>query len=145
MPEPILASLPALLAHARDRSAATGVSTPQGRVGFADLAGLVAGAVRDLRDFPHTVAIAGPNTLAWLVADLALSCTGRRMVPVPPFFSPGQIAHLARDARIEAIVWTGDPDAAPVIGSIPPIFLSRETADHLPDPVPGAERVVYTS
>lgn len=48
------------------------------------------------------------NGAPWAVADLALLQRGTTCVPVPEFFSPGQIGHLLRDVGADAVLTT-DP------------------------------------
>ena len=56
---------------------------------------------------PATViALAGDNTLAWLVADLALLGLPVRVVPIPGFFSASQIRHVCRQAQVDMVLGT---------------------------------------
>ena len=50
------------------------------------------------------VAIALPNGVDWLAADLALQIVNRPAVPVPPWFGPAQFAHLVSTAGIAAVI-----------------------------------------
>lgn len=91
---------------------------------------------RALQDRVSTAAAGfaiGPETVAlrfrgldYVVADLAATLAGRRIVPVPGFFSDSQIAHLLQDAGAAEIA------VLPSGGS---------HGDYLG----GAERVIYTS
>ncbi|MFE8070243.1 AMP-binding protein [Marinobacteraceae bacterium S3BR75-40.1] len=50
------------------------------------------------------VGLIGDNSPAWIVADLALWQAGLLNVPVPPFFSERQIAHLIESAGLDALI-----------------------------------------
>jgi long-subunit acyl-CoA synthetase (AMP-forming) len=51
------------------------------------------------------VALALDNSQDWLAADIALGAAGHVNVPVPPWFTPAQIAHLVEAAGLSA--WLG--------------------------------------
>jgi len=56
---------------------------------------------------PATViALVGDNTLAWLVADLALLGLPVRVVPIPGFFSASQTRHVCRQAQVDMVLGT---------------------------------------
>lgn len=64
-------------------------------------------------------AIHGPNSLTWIIADLALALTDKICVPVPRFFSKAQQAYILETAAIEVILETepqNDSLASPVQG-----------------------------
>jgi long-chain acyl-CoA synthetase len=54
---------------------------------------------------PGPVALALDNSQDWLAADIALGASGHVNVPVPPWFTPAQIAHLVEAAGLSA--WLG--------------------------------------
>lgn len=89
------------------------------------LAEAVTGAAAGFAAGPHTVALRFRG-LDYVIADLAATLAGRRIVPVPEFFSDSQIAHLLQDAG------TTDVSVLPEGGSH-----GRYAG--------GAERVIYTS
>ncbi len=51
-----------------------------------------------------TVAVVGDNSLAWVIADLALLELPVKVVPVPTFFSSDQIRHLLITANIQWVI-----------------------------------------
>lgn len=59
---------------------------------------------RTLSKDADTLAIMGRAGASWIVADLAATFAGRRVVPVPSFFSPEQIRHVLDDARVSAVL-----------------------------------------
>ncbi|WP_300550375.1 AMP-binding protein [Roseovarius sp.] len=106
------------------------------------LAARVSGLTHALADAPPVIGIAVPGGVDFVVADLAVTLSGRRLVPVPFFFSPEQQAHVLADADVGAII--GAPRAAsfglPVIAPNAP-----DPARGLRDYGGGATRVIYTS
>jgi len=52
----------------------------------------------------HSVAIAGDNSFGWIIADLALLGLPLRVVPLPTFFSPSQVAHVLETAQIDLVL-----------------------------------------
>src|SRR5690606_30843133 len=56
---------------------------------------------------PATViALAGDNTLAWLVADLALLGSPVRVAPRPGLWSASQARHVCRQAQVDMVLGT---------------------------------------
>lgn len=62
------------------------------------------------RSAPSAIGILMDNTPAWVVCDLSAVKAGIPCVPLPLFFSPGQIAHLIASAGID-IILTDQPDS----------------------------------
>ncbi len=52
----------------------------------------------------RTIALMADNGPAWALADLAVLRAGLRLVPLPLFFSPQQMAHAIRDAGVDAVL-----------------------------------------
>lgn len=50
------------------------------------------------------VGILADNGPEWILADLAATLSGVAVVPLPLFFSPGQIAHVIRTAGVDAVL-----------------------------------------
>ncbi|KJZ14793.1 hypothetical protein TW85_08745 [Marinomonas sp. S3726] len=50
------------------------------------------------------IALYMDNSINWVFADLAAMSLGITLIPIPLFFSKGQIQHLIKDAGIEAIL-----------------------------------------
>ena len=108
----------------------------QDRLDWATLAGRVYAGARALSGAPQVIAVALPNGLDYVVADLAVTLAGRRLVPIPHFFSAEQIAHILRDAGVQAVIGRD-------LG-LPVLTLPDGTAAPLPYGG-GATRVIYTS
>jgi long-subunit acyl-CoA synthetase (AMP-forming) len=52
----------------------------------------------------HALAIAADNSVDWVAVDLAAQQAEIPIVPLPPFFSAGQVAHVLADSGVDAIV-----------------------------------------
>jgi long-subunit acyl-CoA synthetase (AMP-forming) len=102
----------------------------------------------------HRCAVLADNGIAWVIADLALLQLGALNVPVPPWFTCGQIGHVLDDAGIDCIL-TDAPDRvqrdhhefrlASVAASSGLSLLRREPAA-APRAIPaGIAKVTYTS
>lgn len=50
------------------------------------------------------IALYMDNSIDWIIADLAAMKLGITVIPIPLFFSRGQIEHLVQDAGIEAVL-----------------------------------------
>ena len=53
---------------------------------------------------PRVIGLLADNGCAWAVADLAALAAGIPIIPLPLFFSPGQIAHVIRTAGIDQVL-----------------------------------------
>lgn len=56
------------------------------------------------RGLPHRVGLLFGKKIDYLVADLALSYAGKEIVPLPAFFSDGQLAHIVATAQLSHAV-----------------------------------------
>ena len=105
--------------HALDRLARTRPDDTAFRegaeaIGWAGLAHRVAALAAALDAAPATVGLAVFGGIDHVIADLAVSLAGRRLVPLPPFFSPEQKAHVLRDAAVGLLTSPyGGADAVP--------------------------------
>lgn len=138
-----------LAAHAVTHGARIALSDERGALGFRALAARVAALVGELPDDASTIAIAGRTGVSWCVADLAATLAGRRVVPVPGFFSPAQTRHVLHDSGARLLLscdlprtGCGSATDLPVLrvdghARVPDAVLPRYTGD--------AERVIYTS
>ena len=136
----------ALAQHVATRADSVAFRDDKSAVTWADLSARVADLASRLAGAPNTVGIALVGGVDYVVADLAITLSGRREVPLPFFFSNEQNAHILMDAKIGAVV-TSDPSlfsALPYLQIIDPAFFGGE-ARALPDYKGGAERVIYTS
>lgn len=126
----------ALARNAADFPAAHAFCQGQDRLDWATLAGRVHAGARALSGAPQVIGVALPNGIDYVVADLAVTLAGKRLVPVPHFFSAEQIAHILRDAGVQAVI--GRDLGLPM--------LTLPTAGAAPVDYAGkAERVIYTS
>lgn len=82
--------------------------------------------------------------LSTRIANLALTPSGRRQVPLPFFFSAGQIAHIIANAGVGAVI-TKDISYAD-LPQIQPIASAQPGPAHpLRNDTGGTTRVIYTS
>jgi acyl-CoA synthetase (AMP-forming)/AMP-acid ligase II len=79
------------------------------RLGRGELLDAAERLARALANDPSPVAVCLPNGPSWLQADLALGIAGRPCVPVPPWFGPAQLAHLAESVGLGAVIGTRPP------------------------------------
>ncbi|MGR7997225.1 AMP-binding protein [Xanthobacter sp. ZOL 2024] len=78
--------------------------------------GLLVEAGRLAAQFPASARVVGlllPNGREWAVAAFACLMSGRIAVPLPPFFSPAQLAHVIGDAGIDLVLTTAGAPALP--------------------------------
>lgn len=73
----------------------------------------------------RVLAIAADNSPDWVVVDHAARLGGIVVVPLPPFFSAGQIAHVLEDAGIDAIA--ADDFGSAYLQSLPTNFVAALT------------------
>ena len=133
----------ALARHAEERPDSIAFSGDGECMSWAELASRVAALVATLEGAPACIAIGHSGGCSYVVADLALALTGRRQVPLPFFFSEDQIAHVIRDAGVQAVI-TDRPER---FDSLPVIQVDA----HVPArpvtffPAEDSERIIYTS
>lgn len=117
----------ALARHAQDRPEALAFRDQDRRLDWAGLAHAVAIAAAGFAEGPRSVGLRLTG-LDYVIGDLAASLAGCRVVPVPGFFSPGQVAHLLADS------------GATLVEQLPAGTSARSL-----DYAGGSERVIYTS
>lgn len=141
--------LTALGHQAKTRPGATAITDLTQTLTYADLAGRVSWLAARFANLPNTVGILCANSIAWVECDLALALAGKTMVPLPTFFSPGQLAHIAKDAGIAHVLCAPETLAAAKALNVPCTVIDDGTeiaaypmdlsaADH-------AKRIIYTS
>lgn len=137
----------------RDVLTALGRNTQQDKIAFQDgveslgyavLARRVAGAARILANLPETVGLLGGSSIDWLVADLAGWASGKRLVPLPHFFSDAQLGHIIGDAAVDVVLTSSDQVARVQRFGVFPVTIPRAEAPWSPTTMSG-ERIVYTS
>lgn len=147
----VLKSL-ASLALARPND--TALNAPGQSLTYLELARRVAATSERARSLGQTIGILAQNGTDWIVADLGLACAGKTMVPLPPFFSPGQLSHIVRDAKVSHVLCT--PETRPLADALglPLTDIAAFAGDNpdLNDPksfLPGdagaSKRIIYTS
>lgn len=101
------------------------------------------------------VGLLADNGCAWAAADLAVARRGAVCVPMPGFFSDGQLAHLVADAGLDTVLADDPARVAAVAGTAPTatvrvagrdlaVFRPSTAADRSALP-PGTAKVTYTS
>lgn len=77
----------------------------QERISYGGLAGAIDAAAAALAGQGiRTAALLADNSPAWAIADLALLQAGIPLVPLPHFFTAGQIGHLLRRAGVDGVL-----------------------------------------
>jgi long-subunit acyl-CoA synthetase (AMP-forming) len=117
-----------------------------GSVTWRALSFRVTDLAQRLAGMPQTIGIALAGGVDYVVADLAVTLSGRRQVPLPFFFSNEQNAHILMDAQIGAVIARDASlfSALPNLMVIDPAGSGKASAT-LPTYHGGAERVIYTS
>ncbi len=143
--------LESVRAHARMHPHAPALASSAGILSYARLTEAMDGVAHRLAG-RSAVALLLENGPAWVVIDLAAIAAGTTLVPLPPFFSAGQVQHVLADAGVDTIITdrTGHPalgefpDAAPltVAGEALTLFTRREPFHAAGD---GIAKVTYTS
>ncbi|MDP2827526.1 MAG: AMP-binding protein [Sulfuricellaceae bacterium] len=95
----------------------------------------------DALDQAIPLGIIGDNSPAWVIADLALLASNRASVPIPPFFTPEQIAHLILSAGIQNVIHEGK--VIPVASVFP--FLNIQAIPGAPSLPPDTRKITFTS
>lgn len=113
-----MANLPDLLAaQVRRTPDRIALSSPEGSVtfrGLYDAARCLAGSLQHRG--VKRLGLAGDNTAAWVMADLACLMANVVCVPVPVFFSPSQIDHLIGRAGLDGLLWAAPEDDREELG-----------------------------
>lgn len=96
-----------LSGHAQSRANVPALIDDYASVAYGELTGQIAARSQQLLDGGcKRVALALDNGNDWIIWDLALLHSGLICVPVPPFFSAGQVRHLLDSADIDTIIGT---------------------------------------
>lgn len=112
---------------------------------FSKLAQRVAGLAQKVAPLPNVLGVYVPGGAAFTIADLALSFAGKTFVPLPPFFSAQQLAHIVRDCGMGAVLTTpGWKSKAEGFG-LPVELIVDEEAAYDADAAHAGGRVIYTS
>lgn len=96
------------------------------------------------------VALHADNSAAWLIVDMACQQAGLPCIPLPLFFSPGQIGHVLRSAGVDT-VFTVAPElfsehaTGQMEESGPGLSLLRLTVAQVPALPEGTGKLTFTS
>ncbi|WP_170428403.1 AMP-binding protein [Ruegeria arenilitoris] len=136
----------ALTQHAQTQPDAIAFAGDDVSLTWSQLQAEVADLAARLADAPSCVGIGLHGGCAYVVADLALTLSGRRQVPLPFFFGSEQITHVMQDAGLGAVITDRPEDFAGKSGlRVITSDLGSAQPAKLPRPQAGAERVIYTS
>lgn len=117
-----------------------------GEISWSELASRVESLACVLDATHGAIGLGLAGGIDYVVADLALTLSGKRQVPLPFFFSTAQNAHVLMDAKIGSVI-TNSPalfSALPHLKLISP-DAAPSGARQLRTYGGGAERVIYTS
>jgi long-subunit acyl-CoA synthetase (AMP-forming) len=108
----------ALESHARCRSHCAAMSDGTTALDWGELTERVMRLAAGGLPGDRVLGIYGANGCDWAAVFLAGLLSGKTLVPLPSFFSDTQIAHIAREAGVTAIVTTMAAGRLPEIGSV---------------------------
>ena len=136
----------AMARHAQIDGCQIAVSDANGPVSRIELLRRVSGLAETIRPLPRVVGLLAPNDVEWVVGQLACALAGKIVVPLPNFFSPGQLEHIGRDAGVELVLATEAtrPDAARM-GVATHLIGDRQAPAALASVADGFGQIIYTS
>jgi long-subunit acyl-CoA synthetase (AMP-forming) len=136
----------ALARHCANRPDDIAFEDDAGQISWSELASRVERLAVRLAGTEGAVGIGLAGGIDYVVADLAITLSGKRQVPLPFFFSAAQNAHIVMDAQIGTVI-TGNPGAFATLPHLRLVNPSVEGLGHTPIRTypGGAERVIYTS
>ncbi|PPE72044.1 hypothetical protein C3942_20325 [Solimonas fluminis] len=149
--------LDAIREHARRQPAALALHGCEARLSYAELADAIERLAAQLASRGlRVVGLLADNGLGWALADLAALRAGIRLVPLPPFFSPQQMAHALRSAGAQAVLadpalaatgpFAGLPVEALELGLGPAVLSLLRLPPQPPAQIPdGTAKITYTS
>lgn len=94
----------AVFRHSRLRPQAKALSGCGLQINYASLAQCIEETAAKLPNSDQPLALFMDNSPAWAIADLAAVFRQRPCIPVPLFFSPGQIRHLVRKGGVATLL-----------------------------------------
>src|SRR6202045_2931086 len=119
------------------------VSDSQGIIHRGELLAKVIGLAADLGPQPGPIGILAPNSIDWVIAQLACALAGKIVVPLPTFFSAAQLGHVVRDASIELILASEQTAALAAQSGVPTHVIDiQRVAAGLPDVVAGFGEII---
>ncbi|MGA7327129.1 MAG: AMP-binding protein [Rhodomicrobium sp.] len=135
----------ALIHQAATAGSAVAMSDAECSLTRSQIVRLVAGAAEDLRRAPQTIGLYGSNSVDWAIGFLALSISGKTIVPIPTFFSKEQHEHLIHDSGVEHILVTDAKGPEAGLFPVPVHSLFRKEANSLRVQGSGGGLIIYTS
>ncbi|WP_370673777.1 AMP-binding protein [Pleomorphomonas sp. PLEO] len=106
----------------------------------------VSNLAAQLQRAPGVVGLLMPNGVTWAVAVIAAAAAGKTIVPLPTFFSAGQIAHIVADAGVELILIDGQTETEQALKGFATLVVKVDTeASSLPQPASDFGMIIYTS
>ncbi len=138
----LFAALARNAAMGRNRPA---VSDDGSVLGYAELAGRVAGLAEEIAALPPVIGLVGSSGIDWVAAQLACWLAGKTVVPLPAFFRPVQLEHILADAGVGHVLAARDAAAWARRLPLPTTPVSERRAARLPELREGAGQIVYTS
>ncbi|HSV28571.1 MAG TPA: AMP-binding protein, partial [Candidatus Omnitrophota bacterium] len=134
----------ALFRHAESSPDRLAVVTEDAQIGYGALARKVIAMAAALSQAPRIVASMMPRTADWIATDLALAMLGRTVVPLPEFFSPGQLSHVLADSGAGAVIATHETvGRAASLGW--PVLIPHPADGGRRPARGGSRRIIYTS
>ena len=140
--------LAALQKLSKTRPHDSAFSEDQRALSYAQLSGRVGVFSHDLAD-NDVIAIYAPNGLEWVIADLSVAFAGKTMVPLPTFFSEGQLRHIIENAGVRRILASRETLSRAQAFGLP---VTEVTIDGPTAPLHSAnnhsleaQRIIYTS
>lgn len=115
-----------------------------GTIGYGELLRRVAGAAEAFAALPPVIGLLAEDGIDWVTADLAAAAAGKTLVPIPPFFSGQQIAHLVADAGVAHVLTDERLRSLVRPLGLPGSPLPRRESGTLPR-IAGGGRIIYTS
>ena len=136
----------ALAYHSATRPDNIAFEDDHGRITWSELAARIEALADVLDSETGAVGIGLAGGIDYVVADLALTLSSKRQVPLPFFFSAAQNAHILMDAQVGTVI-TSTPE---LFTALPHLRLVDPTVRGDPQVGMrtyngGAERVIYTS
>lgn len=113
---------------------------------WRDLRDAIANVMAGLHSSGARLGLLCSNSCNYVVAQLAAAFAGVTLVPLPQFFSDGQLADIVRDAGVDAILAEAQTQARARRFDLPVIRIVLETQAGAPfESRPGFRMVIYTS
>lgn len=147
-----MSSLPDILRwQAEQKPDAVALQSPEESFTYEELATAVSVLAERLSETGFDrVGLCGDNTPGWIIADLACRVAGVVCVPVPGFFSAGQVEHLTREAGLQALLFGSLADLPASAGDASalwgPVCLQRCYLPAPGRPLPrGTSKITFTS